>query len=97
MPKLDADQPEYELEYLTFSLSRLHGVKTSDADAQPLIPLANLPDVLRNETVHESSYAPYALEDLTVGSWAGLGWRLGRGSEEGLRARFRRFLYVGGS
>ncbi|KIM53791.1 hypothetical protein SCLCIDRAFT_409629 [Scleroderma citrinum Foug A] len=104
MPTLDEHQgkpPEYELEYLTFSLSRLHGEGVaglaSDADAQPLIPLTNLPDVLRDGTVRESSYAPYSLADLTVGSWAGLGWRMGRGREEGLRERFRRYLYVGGA
>ena len=60
------------------------------------IPRRHLPRALRNRTVTKSKkYAPYALEDLTVGSWAGLARRLGRAKAKGLRQRFRRFMYMG--
>ena len=61
------------------------------------IPRRHLPRTLKNGTVHRSKkYAPYALEDLTVGAWAGLARRLGRAKGKGLRQRFREFMYMGG-
>ncbi|KAL4075854.1 Endopolyphosphatase [Scleroderma yunnanense] len=105
MPKLEEyngkHEPEYELEYLTFLLSRLHSgmehqVAGRASDPQPLIPLENLPGVLQDSTVRKSKYAPYGMLDLTIGSWVELGWRIGQKREDQLRKRFRKYLYVGG-
>ena len=61
------------------------------------IPRRHLPRKLRNETVGRAKkYAPYELEDLTVGSWAALARRLGRKKGKGLRQRFQEFMYMGG-
>lgn len=98
MPKVEeydaTDTPEYELEYLTFSLSRLHaGGRTSDA--QPLIPLENLPEELRDGGVDKSKYAPYGMDDLTIPSWVELARRIGKDGGK-VRKRFRKYMYVGG-
>ncbi|KAI6003997.1 hypothetical protein EDD15DRAFT_2385097 [Pisolithus albus] len=98
MPKVEEydarDTPEYELEYLTFSLSRLHvGGRTSDA--QPLIPLENLPEELRDGGVDKSKYAPYGMDDLTIPSWVELARRIGKDGGK-VRKRFRKYMYVGG-
>ncbi|KAG6332302.1 hypothetical protein ID866_6786 [Astraeus odoratus] len=105
MPRLKefdgTHEPEYELEYLTFSLSRLHpggekGVAGQASDPQPPIPMANLPEALRDPKVKQSKYAPYGLDDLTIPSWLDLARRIGRGKEKKLRKRFRKYMYVGG-
>ncbi|KAH8094784.1 Metallo-dependent phosphatase-like protein [Cristinia sonorae] len=91
--------PKYELEYMTFAPSALHtGDGKADAAKvwQP-IPLRHLPKSLRNSTVSRSKYAPYMMEDLTIPSWLGLSRRLGRGQHEKLRARFKRYMYMGSS
>lgn len=98
MPKVEEydarDTPEYELEYLTFSLSRLHaGGRTSNA--QPLIPLENLPEELRDTGVDKSKYAPYGMDDLTIASWVELARRIGKDGGK-VRKRFRKYMYVGG-
>lgn len=62
------------------------------------VPLKQLPRSLRvqNETRTKSKYAPYRLADLTVGSWVKFARRLGDKERTKLRARFTRFMYMGG-
>ncbi|KAI6047177.1 Metallo-dependent phosphatase-like protein [Pisolithus marmoratus] len=101
MPKVEEydarDTPEYELEYLTFSLSRLHagGAGGQISNTQPFIPLENLPEELRDAKVEKSKYAPYDMDDLTIPSWIELARRIGKDRGK-LRRRFRKYLYVGG-
>ncbi|KAI6113670.1 hypothetical protein EV401DRAFT_2090727 [Pisolithus croceorrhizus] len=98
MPKVEEyearDTPEYELEYLTFSLSRLHGGGRI-SNAQPLIPLENLPEELRDSGVDKSKYAPYEMDDLTIPSWVELARRIGKDGSK-VSKRFRKYMYVGG-
>lgn len=94
-------EAEYQLEYLTFSLSMLHARGRDQAAGggsarQAVIPLRNLPMELRDPDVRWSSYAPYELADLTIGSWLELGWRIGQGREKRLGRRFKEFLYMEG-
>lgn len=102
MPKVEKydarDTPEYELEYLTFSLLRLHtgGVAGRTSNTQPLIPLENLPEELRDVEVKKSKYAPYEMEDLTIPSWVELARKIGKEGGK-LRKRFRKYMYVGGT
>ena len=110
LPGLDeADEghgPKFKLEYVTFPASALHPPPPAEGAenaaggrkfAYP-IPRRHLPRTLKNGTAHRSKkYAPYALEDLTVGAWAGLARRLGRAKGKGLRQRFREFMYMGGA
>lgn len=98
MPKVEEydarDTPEYELEYLTFSLSRLHGGGRI-SNTQPLIPLENLPEELRDSGVDKSKYAPYEMDDLTIPSWVELARRIGKDGSK-VSKRFRKYMYVGG-
>ncbi|KIJ70553.1 hypothetical protein HYDPIDRAFT_105296 [Hydnomerulius pinastri MD-312] len=105
MPKLgeydENHTPDYELEYLTFSLSKLWPSAGGDQitagdEPEPLIPLKNLPDVLQSSGATTSKYAPYNLDDLTIPSWIDLAWRLGQRQEKKLRKRFRKYMYMGG-
>ncbi|KAI6035383.1 hypothetical protein F5J12DRAFT_902200 [Pisolithus orientalis] len=102
MPKVEKydarDTPEYELEYLTFSLLRLHtgGVAGRTSNTQPLIPLESLPEELRDAEVKKSKYAPYEMEDLTIPSWVELARKIGKEGGK-LRKRFRKYMYVGGT
>ncbi|KAH9853441.1 hypothetical protein C2E23DRAFT_867908 [Lenzites betulinus] len=60
------------------------------------IPRRHLPRTLRNTTVGKSKkYAPYGMEELTIGAWTGLAQRLGRAKAKGLRSRFREYMYMG--
>ncbi|KAH7887732.1 Metallo-dependent phosphatase-like protein [Phlebopus sp. FC_14] len=86
-------RPAFELEYLTFSLTRLHGHESAGGT---LIPLKHLPKELHDRSVKKSKFAPYGLEDLTIRSWVGLGCRLGQEEEKKLRKRFRKYMYMGG-
>ncbi|KAI0750846.1 Metallo-dependent phosphatase-like protein [Daedaleopsis nitida] len=106
LPGLDeADEehrPKFKLEYLTFPVRALHPpAAAADADgvgrkfAYP-IPKRHLPRTLRNSTVSKSKkYAPYSLADLTIGSWTGLGRRMGRSKGKKLRQRFKEMMYMG--
>ncbi|PCH41204.1 endopolyphosphatase [Wolfiporia cocos MD-104 SS10] len=100
LPALDASSkkhpPKYRLEYLTYPLALLHPPDAA-AEAQFAypIPRRHLPKSLRNATRSESKYAPYRLEDLTIPSWTGLARRLAEGTEEKLRKRFRKYMYMG--
>ena len=62
------------------------------------VPLKELPRSLRewNGTRTKSKYAPYRLADLTLGSYAGLGRKLGDASQSKLRKRFIEYMYMGG-
>ncbi|KAG2145766.1 Metallo-dependent phosphatase-like protein [Suillus clintonianus] len=100
MPRLaEFDQthdPEFELEYMTFPLSRLHPDEEAQdvTDHQYVIPLRLLPEELRQPGVVESEYTPYELDDLTIPSWLDFATRLTK--DEGLRLRFKEFMYIGG-
>jgi endopolyphosphatase len=52
------------------------------------VPVRELPKSLKNGTRTSSKYAPYGLEDLTIGSWIGFGRQLGDGKEKKLRKTF---------
>ncbi|KAH7914346.1 hypothetical protein BJ138DRAFT_1133448 [Hygrophoropsis aurantiaca] len=99
LPKLDEfderHEPEFELEYLTFPITSLHGGDEGTA-AMPPIPLRNLPKGLLKTGVTESKFAPYEMKDLTIPSWIDLAQRLGKKGEKKLRKRFRRYMYMGG-
>lgn len=93
--------PKWKLEYLTFSLSRLHPAAAAAAEAGAgakfhyPIPLKQLPRSLRNATRKKSKFAPYRMADLTITSWAGLARRLGKRQHEKLRGRFKQYMYMG--
>ena len=60
------------------------------------IPLRHLPRKLRTAGTTKSKFAPYAMADLTIPSWAGLARRLAEvGKNSKLRRRFRRYMYQG--
>ncbi|KAH9943409.1 uncharacterized protein BXZ73DRAFT_97450 [Epithele typhae] len=62
------------------------------------IPRRHLPRSLRNSTVSRSKrYAPYGLEDLTVGAWTRLAGELGHAGGKKLRQRFKELMYMGGA
>lgn len=88
MPKLGGTHaPQFELEYVTHTIAALH----AEGDGGYPVPLGQLPDELRLGTAGEKSkYAPYGMEDLTVGSWM----RMGRALVEcrGMQRRFRSFM-----
>lgn len=100
MPRLaEFDQthdPEFELEYMTFPLARLHPVEEAQdiTNHQYVIPLRLLPEELRQPGAVESEYTPYELNDLTIPSWLDLATRLTKDKE--LRSRFKEFMYMGG-
>ncbi|KIJ20029.1 hypothetical protein PAXINDRAFT_153001 [Paxillus involutus ATCC 200175] len=104
MPKLkeydEDNEPEFELEYVTFPLSKLRiGGEDMAGDESlmpPLIPSRNLPEELHGTGGIKTKYAPYNLDDLTIPSWLHLAWRLGQGQEKKLRRRFRKYMYMGG-
>lgn len=100
MPRLaEFDQthdPEFELEYMTFPLSRLHPNQEAQdiTNHQYVIPLRLLPEELRQPGAVESVYTPYKLDDLTIPSWLDLATRLTK--DEELRLKFKEFMYMGG-
>jgi endopolyphosphatase len=100
MPRLaEFDQthdPEFELEYMTFPLSRLHPNQEAQdiTNHQYVIPLRLLPEELRQPGAVESVYTPYELNDLTIPSWLDLATRLTK--DEELRLKFKEFMYMGG-
>ncbi|EJD01156.1 uncharacterized protein FOMMEDRAFT_21595 [Fomitiporia mediterranea MF3/22] len=98
LPNLDEAskdaKPKFKLEYTTMSAS----------NARRAFPPKQLPKSLRGagrEGEGEAEvkkkkgrkYTPYKLDDLTIGSYLGLGRRLGDEKEEGVRALFRRYMY----
>ncbi|KAL0579696.1 Endopolyphosphatase [Marasmius crinis-equi] len=80
-------QPKFKLEYTTFKAE----VLTSEIEP---IPHKLLPKSLRNGTITKSKYAPYELEDLTVGSWYELAVRLGKSEKKKLGQRFKEYMYL---
>ncbi|KAJ7228655.1 endopolyphosphatase, partial [Mycena pura] len=74
--------PSFKLEYVTYETAVLGGRD----DFYP-VPLKNLPGTLKKRQT------PYGLGDLTVGSWAGLARRMGRGTDEVVSSLFRKFMY----
>ncbi|TFK75900.1 endopolyphosphatase [Pluteus cervinus] len=96
----EEQKPAYELEYMTFQPALLHPEAADGGSGEIFwypIPLQQLPRSLRNSSVTESKFAPYAMADLTVGSWLELGRRLGDKTETALRKKFRKYMYLGGS
>ena len=88
--------PKFKLEYLTYDPSLLHPPEGFEGSQFHYpIPLKNLPRSLRNSTVTKSKYAPYEMQDLTIPSWLKLARRLGQTKHQKLRARFRRYMYMG--
>jgi len=83
--------PRYKLEYLTFELPGRNG-----GDPRWGLPKRALPRSLLagNKT---GRYLPYRMADLTVSSWLALARRLGDAGRAKLRARFSRYMYLGGS
>jgi len=101
LPDLDAANethpPKFKLEYLTYGLDALHppvGVM-ENAFHYP-VPLRHLPKGLRKGDVGTSKYAPYEMEDLTIGSWVELAHVLGNKNNKKVRERFRRYMYMDG-
>lgn len=91
-------RPKYKLEYLTYEPCALHPPTSAGVDGVEFVypvPLKELPGALRNGSVAKSGYAPYGLEDLTIGSWTRLAKRLGKAKHAKLRRRFRRYMYMG--
>lgn len=96
MPKLnkydETQEPKFELEYLTYSLSSLH-----PGLGEPPVPLKNLPRSLRKPgVITKSKFAPYGQRDLTIPSWLDLAGKLGKPREKKLRKQFKRYMYMGG-
>lgn len=102
-------RPKFKLEYLTFRTDALHPLappgeasaaedETAVAAARKFnwpIPKRHLPRSLQNSTMTKAKkFAPYALADLTIGSWTELGTRLGRNKGK-LRQRFKEFMSMG--
>ncbi|KAF4574592.1 hypothetical protein EYR36_005940 [Pleurotus pulmonarius] len=88
-------KPKFKLEYLTFPLSKLH--PDGDAVKQKFdypVPVHHLPRSLQEGNVSTSRYAPYSMEDLTIGSWVELARRLGNSKESKLRKRFKKLMYL---
>ena len=90
------DKPKFKLEYLTYGLDALHPEDPKDAaEFEYPVPLKQLPKSLREGNVTSSKFAPYRMEDLTIGSWVGLARRLGDPSRKKLRKRFKQYMYMG--
>ncbi|OAX42027.1 hypothetical protein K503DRAFT_414558 [Rhizopogon vinicolor AM-OR11-026] len=100
MPRLgEFDQthdPEFELEYMTFPLSKMHPDEETQGTTnhQYVMPLRLLPEELRRPRAVESEYTPYELDDLTIPSWLDLATRLAK--EKELQIKFKEFMYMGG-
>ncbi|CAE6523142.1 unnamed protein product [Rhizoctonia solani] len=81
--------PQYELEYVTYSLSTLR-----DANAT-IIPEHMLPPELRGgsiETLTKSRYTPFGLPDLTIPSWIKFARKLGK--KKKLWKKFRKVMFL---
>ncbi|KAF8743226.1 Calcineurin-like phosphoesterase, partial [Rhizoctonia solani] len=81
--------PQYELEYVTYSLSTLRNANVS------LIPDHLLPPELRGgsiESLTKSKYAPFGLHDLTIPSWIKFARKLGERKK--LWKRFRDAMFL---
>ncbi|GAB1520067.1 Endopolyphosphatase [Rhizoctonia solani] len=81
--------PQYELEYVTYSLSTLRNANVS------LIPDHLLPPELRGgsiESLTKSKYAPFGLRDLTIPSWIKFARKLGERKK--LWKRFRDVMFL---
>lgn len=112
LPDLDAADeshlPKFKLEYLTYALDALHppvGVVENEALNPPVgvedkfhypVPVRHLPKALRKEGVEASKYAPYGMEDLTIGSWVELAHVLGNKKNKKIRERYERYMYMDG-
>lgn len=90
--------PQFELEYLTYSLDSLHPNPEGGSE-EPFVypvPVKLLPKSLRIGGVNKSDYAPYKMKDLTIPSWIKLGRRLGDEKHKKLRKKFRQYMFAGG-
>ena len=88
-----AKTPKFKLEYLTHKLEALHPGDVEEF--QYPIPLKQLPKSIREGNGKSSKFAPYGMEDLTIGSWVRLARRLGDASRKKLRRRFKQYMYMG--
>jgi len=86
--------PKFRLEYITYAADMLHPT-LNQTDFQYPVPLRRLPRTLRNVSVTESKYAPYGMRDLTIPSWLRLARALGDAGNQGLRKKFRKFMFMG--
>ncbi|KAF9057569.1 hypothetical protein BJ165DRAFT_1397817 [Panaeolus papilionaceus] len=95
--------PGFEMEYLTYPLESLHpgsdssGVGNGEADdfVYP-VPVRHLPESLRRPgSEAESAYAPYGMEDLTIGSYVKLARKVA--NKKKLQKVFRQYMFQGGS
>ncbi|QRW01817.1 PPN1-vacuolar endopolyphosphatase-like protein [Ceratobasidium sp. AG-Ba] len=80
--------PEYELEYVTYSLETLRSNSS-------LVPEHLLPPELRVGSIESTSnswYAPFALDDLTIPSWIKFARRMGR--KKKLWRRFEEAMFL---
>lgn len=96
MPNLDeankTHAPVFELEYVTFSVEKLR-----EEEGQGLvIPARHLPESLFTGNETKSKFAPYGLEDLTIGSWVQLARRVADTKRVKLRKRFKKYMFSGG-
>ncbi|KAF8655288.1 hypothetical protein AX16_003187 [Volvariella volvacea WC 439] len=104
LPDLDKadeqEKPHFRLEYMTFRPESLHpsedGSSAEEDEFHYPIPLVHLPRSLRNGSVTASKFAPYELEDLTIGSWVNLARKIGDRGEKKLRKSYRKYMYLGG-
>lgn len=100
MPNLDeankTHKPVFELEYVTFPVEMLAPQELQE-DEYP-IPLRHLPESLKEAAAEgsKSKYAPYKMEDLTIGSWVQLARKLADEKKQQLRRRFKKYMYGGG-
>ncbi|KAG8692017.1 Endopolyphosphatase [Ceratobasidium sp. 423] len=81
--------PQYELEYVTYSLSTLRDANVA------IIPEHLLPPELRGgsiETLTKSRYTPYDLRDLTIPTWIKFARKLGK--KKKLWKRFRKAMFL---
>jgi endopolyphosphatase len=97
LPDLDSanktHEPRFKLEYLTFVPTSLHP-QNNETDFRYPVPLGNLPRSLRKSNVTKSKYAPYEMNDLTIGSWMKLARKLGEPKQNKLRKLFKEYMYM---
>ena len=102
LPDLDAadkrNPPKFKLEYLTYALRALHPpVGVAGNEFHYPVPVRHLPKKLRKGGVVTSKYAPYEMEDLTIGSWVELAHVLGNKENKKIRKRYKRYMYMDGA
>lgn len=86
------EEPEWELEYITHKVSALHPRRGEEGGFVYPIPPGLLPGALQEGGEGGERFAPYEMDDLTIGSWMALARRLGK--EKKKWKEFKKFMYL---